>query len=51
MKKIEMMLWNQEEKIYDIDSRIRHLLLCLKCQNQLRKDDNYCSHCGQRVKK
>ena len=36
---------------YDIGSRIRHLLLCPKCQNQLRKDDNYCGNCGQRVKK
>lgn len=36
---------------YDIGARIRHLLLCPKCDNQLRKDDNYCSHCGQRIKK
>ena len=36
---------------YDIGTRIRHLLLCPKCENQLRKDDNYCSHCGQRIKK
>ena len=36
---------------YDIGTRIRHLLLCPKCENQLRKDDNYCSCCGQRVKK
>lgn len=35
---------------YNIGSRTRHLLLCPKCQNQLRKDDNYCSNCGQRVK-
>jgi len=32
---------------YDIGTRVRHLLLCPKCQNQLRKDDNYCSNCGQ----
>lgn len=36
---------------YDIGSRIRHLLLCPKCQNQLRKDNNYCNHCGQRISK
>lgn len=36
---------------YDIGSRVRHLLLCPKCQNQLRKDVNYCSNCGQRIKK
>lgn len=35
----------------NIRSRTRHLLLCPKCQNQLKKDDNYCSNCGQRVKK
>lgn len=36
---------------HNIGTRTRHLLLCFKCENQLRKDDNYCSHCGQRVKK
>ena len=36
---------------YDIGTRIRHLLLCPKCENQLRKDNNYCSRCGQRIKK
>lgn len=36
---------------YDIGSRIRNLLICPKCENQLRKGDNYCSHCGQRIKK
>jgi len=36
---------------YNIGSRTRHLFICSKCENQLRKDDNYCSHCGQRVKK
>ena len=36
---------------YYIGSRTRHLFICPKCENQLRKDDNYCSHCGQRVKK
>ena len=36
---------------YNIGSRTRHLLLCPKCQNQLRKDDNYCGNCGQRVKR
>lgn len=35
-------------KDYDIGSRIHHLLLCPKCENNLRKDDNYCSNCGQR---
>lgn len=35
---------------YNIGTRIRHLLLCPKCENQLRKDDNYCSCCGQKVK-
>lgn len=35
---------------YDIRIRVRHLLLCPKCKNQLRKDDNYCSRCGQRIK-
>lgn len=36
---------------YDIETRIRHLLFCPKCENQLRKDDNYCSHCGQKIKR
>lgn len=36
---------------YDIGTRVRHLLLCPKCENQLRKDDNYCCNCGQRIKK
>lgn len=36
---------------YNIGVRTRHLLICPKCENQLRKDDNYCSHCGQRIKK
>lgn len=36
---------------YDIGIRARHLLLCPKCENQLRKGDNYCSNCGQRVNK
>lgn len=36
---------------YNIGSRTRHLLLCPKCQNQLRKDDNYCGSCGQRIKR
>lgn len=36
---------------YDIGSRIRHLLICPRCENHLRKDDNYCSHCGQKIKK
>ena len=36
---------------YDIGIRMRHLLLCPKCQNQLSKYDNYCGNCGQRVKK
>ena len=36
---------------YDIGTRVRHLLLCPKCENQLRKDDIYCSHCGQRIKR
>jgi len=35
---------------YDIGKRIRHLVLCPKCENQLRKDDNYCSCCGQKIK-
>ena len=35
---------------YDIGTRVRHLLLCPKCENQLRKGDNYCSNCGQKVK-
>ena len=36
---------------YDIGTRKRHLLLCPNCENQLRIDDNYCSHCGQRIRK
>ena len=36
---------------YNIGSRVRHLFLCPKCENHLRKDDNYCSSCGQRIKK
>lgn len=36
---------------YNIGTQTRHLLLCPKCENHLRKDDNYCSHCGQRVRK
>lgn len=38
-------------KDYDVGTRIRHLILCPKCENQLRKDDNYCSHCGQKIHK
>ena len=34
---------------YNIGLRIRHLLFCPKCDTQLRKDDYYCSHCGQRI--
>lgn len=36
---------------YDIGTRVRHLLLCPKCEDLLRKGDNYCSHCGQRIKR
>lgn len=36
---------------YDIGSRVRHLLICPKCENQLKKDNNYCSNCGQKIKK
>ena len=36
---------------YDIGIRMRHLLLCPKCENQLRKYDDYCSNRGQRIKK
>ena len=36
---------------YNTGSKMRHLLLCPKCENQLRKNDNYCSQCGQRIKK
>lgn len=35
----------------NIGSRTRHLLLCPKCENQLRKGDNYCSNCGQKIKR
>ena len=40
-----------EPKREEIGSRVRPLVLCPKCRNQLRKWDNYCSNCGQRVKK
>ena len=36
---------------YDIGIRVRHLILCPKCENKLRKGDNYCSNCGQRIRK
>lgn len=36
-------------KDYETGSRVRHLLICPKCENHLRKDDNYCSCCGQRI--
>lgn len=36
---------------YDIGTRVHHLLLCPKCQNHLKKDDNYCGRCGQRIKR
>lgn len=39
------------KKDYGIGTRIRHLLLCPKCENQLRKYDNYCSKCGQKIKR
>ena len=38
-------------KDYNIGTKVCHLLLCPKCENQLRKGDNYCSNCGQRIKK
>lgn len=28
---------------------IRNVISCPKCENHLRKDDRYCSNCGQRV--
>ena len=36
---------------YDIGTRVRHLLLCPKCETHLRKDDNYCGNCGQRIRR
>lgn len=30
--------------------KTRHLLICPKCDNHLRKNDRYCSCCGQRLK-
>lgn len=37
-------------RYYNIGSMMRHLLICPKCENHLRKNDNYCSYCGQKVK-
>lgn len=31
------------------NGKIRHLLICPKCDNRLKKDDRYCSNCGQRL--
>lgn len=38
---------------WDIDmgnGKTRHLLICPKCNSHLRKDDRYCSSCGQRLR-
>lgn len=35
---------------YDYGVKAYHVLHCPKCENKLRKDDKYCSLCGQRVK-
>lgn len=32
------------------NGKIRHLLICPKCDNHLKKDYRYCSYCGQRLK-
>lgn len=34
---------------YNFGNRKRNVLLCPKCNNYLRKDDRYCSKCGQKV--
>lgn len=31
------------------NGKIRRLLICPKCDNHLRKDDRYCSCCGQKL--
>lgn len=36
-------------KTYELNGRKRKIILCPKCENHLRKDDKYCSNCGQRV--
>ena len=33
------------------DYNIGTLLLCPRCENNLRKADNYCSRCGQKIEK
>ena len=33
------------------NGRKRHIINCRRCENQLKKDDRYCSRCGQMVKK
>lgn len=38
---------------WDLDmgnGKTRHLLICPKCNSHLRKDDRYCSSCGQRLR-
>lgn len=34
---------------YDINGRNSTVISCPKCENKLRKDDCYCSRCGQKV--
>lgn len=56
-KKITSYVKNRDKEMvpiardYDMGTRIRHLVLCPKCDNHLREDDQYCSRCGQKIKK
>ena len=36
-------------KKYSANKRNYTILKCPKCDNKVRKNDNYCSRCGQRV--
>lgn len=45
------MAMEPKRKDYDAGTRIHHLFICPKCGNHLRKGDNYCCNCGQRIKK
>ena len=31
------------------NNRTRKVIVCCKCEQILRKDDNYCSRCGQKI--
>ena len=38
-------------KNYEYNNRKSKVISCPKCENKLRKDDRFCSYCGQKIKK